>query len=233
MFSSQSNHTSRPEQAFTVDGFRDWKHAMGSKGILTTHNNCLSHKESMITWQHFKLAKKTGSVADQLLTLRSEQIKKNNQYMISVCDVLRLCCKQEIALRGHDESSESSKRGNFLELMSLLTRYNPIVHDRLLNGPQNAKYTSPVIQNIMIGIMASQIRQSIGSSIQKAAYFSIMVDETKDLSKQEQLSVILHYVDPESTVASIQKRFLTFFPASNFNAESLSQYIKTILEQFS
>lgn len=60
-----------------------------------------------------------------------------------------------------------------------------------------------------------------------------MVDETKDLSKQEQLSVILRYVDPESTVASIQERFLTFFPASNLNAESLSQYIKTILEQFS
>lgn len=153
--------------------------------------------------------------------------------MISVCDVLRFCCKQEIALRGHDESSESSNRGNFLELMSLLTRYNPIVHDRFLNGPQNAKYTSPVIQNIIIGIMASQIRQSIGSSIQKAEYFFIMVDETKDLSKQEQLSVIPHYVDPESTVASIQERFLTFFPASNLNAESLSQYIKTILEQFS
>ena len=134
-----SNHTSRPEQAFTIDGFRDWKHAMGSKGILTTHNNCLSHKESMITWQHFKLAKKTGSVADQLGTLRSEQIKKNNQYMISVCDVLRFCCKQEIALRGHDESSESSNRGNFLELMSLLTRYNPIVHDRLLNGPNTLR----------------------------------------------------------------------------------------------
>lgn len=91
--------------------------------------------------------------------------------MISVCDILRFCCKQEIALRGHDESSESSNRGNFFELMSLLTRYNPIAHDRLLNGPQNAKYTSPLIQNTIIGIMASQIRQSICSSIQKASVF--------------------------------------------------------------
>ena len=159
--------------------------------------------------------------------------------MIRICDVLRFCCKQEIVLRCHDESSESSNRGNFLELMSLLTRYNPIVQYRLLNGPQNAEYTSPrvltspIIQNTIIGIMASQIRRSIRSSIQKAEYFSIIVGETKDLSKQEQLLVVLCYVDPESTVASIQERFLTFFPASNLNAGRLSQYIKTILEQFS
>ena len=63
-----------------------------------------------------------------------------------------------------------------------------------------------------------------------------MVDETKDQSKQEQLSVVFRYIDHDSSssncTATIQERFLTFFPAENLNAASLFQYILTTLEQY-
>ena len=236
LFGTPSASTSRPERAFTTSGFRDWKHATGSKGSLISHEKCLSHKESVIAWGQYKASTQRGSVADRLGNLRSEQIKQNKHYMLSVCDILRFCCTQEIALRGHDESSQSLKRGNFLELMNLMARHDPIVSDRLQNGPQNAKYTSPLIQNTIIGIMASKIRQKICSSVQNAGYYSIMVDETKDQSKQEQLSVVVRYIDHDSSsgncTATIQERFLTFFPAENLNAASLFQYILTTLEQY-
>ena len=78
LFGSPSVCTSRPERAFTQVGFRDWKHATGAKGALMVHHNCLSHKESVIAWQQFKASSKSGSIADQLGTLRAEQIKRNN-----------------------------------------------------------------------------------------------------------------------------------------------------------
>ena len=59
-----------------------------------------------------------------------------------------------------------------------------------------------------------------------------MGDETKDLSKQEQLSIVVRYVDTCNDTVNIQERFLTFFPASSLNAESLSQYILDILKQY-
>ena len=55
-----------------------------------------------------------------------------------------------------------------------------------------------------------------------------MADETKDLSKQEQLSIVVRYV--EST--TIKERFLTYFPADNLNAESLSKYILDTLKKY-
>ena len=40
--------SSRPEAAFTLTGFKDWKHATGKKGILICYSNSFSHRESMV-----------------------------------------------------------------------------------------------------------------------------------------------------------------------------------------
>ena len=61
------------EQTFTQIGFREWKHATGAKAALSIHHNCLLHKESVVAWKQFKASSKSGSVADQLSTLRAEQ----------------------------------------------------------------------------------------------------------------------------------------------------------------
>ena len=71
------------------------------------------------------------------------------------------------------------------------------------------------------------IRGSICDEVQQAGYFSLMTDETKDLSKQEQLSIVLRYLDREGTN---NKRFLTFAQATSLNAESLSNYLIKVLE---
>ena len=184
VFGSVSICTSRPEQAFTTIGFRDWKHATGTKGILATHNQCLSHKQAMVAWEQRKAASQRGSVADQLGSIRSEQIKQNRHYIKTVAEVLLLCSKQDIAMRGHQGSSESSNRGNFKEILFLVAKHDPIVEQRLLHGPRNAIYTSATIQNEILKIMGNLVRSSICRSIQKGGYYSILVDETKDLNEE-------------------------------------------------
>ena len=71
--------------------------------------------------------------------------------------------------------------------------------------------------------MASTVRHQICNSVQKFGYYSILADETKDTSKQEQLSIVISYVD--SNTHLIIKCFLTFVIASELNAEHLSKYI--------
>ena len=63
-----------------------------------------------------------------------------------------------------------------------------------------------LVQNEIINIMANIVRQQISTLIQKAGYYSILADETKDASKQEQLSIAIRYVECSSVV----ERFLTF-----------------------
>ena len=109
-----------------------------------------------------------------------------------------LCSKQDIALRDHRESVESANRGNFLEILQLLAKHDPIVRHRISCGPKNATYTSPDIQNALLKVMGNLVRKRICAEVQKAGMYSILADETKDCSKREQLAIVLRYVDAES-----------------------------------
>ena len=72
------------------------------------------------------------------------------------------------------------------------------------------------------------IRDRISAEVRLSGFFSLMADETKDVSKQEQLSIVVRYVDREGI---INERFLTFVQAASINAESLSTYIIQALEE--
>ena len=221
----------RPEATFTSTGFRNWKHASGTTGSLAKHDNSASHKGSMLDWQQSLLNSSQGtSLPERLHSSRAELIKKNRHYMRSIIDVLLLCCQQEISLRGHKESIESANRGNFCELLTVLAKHDPIIQDRLSNGPRNATYTSPMIQNTVLSIMAENVQRQICDSVKKAGFYSILADETKDAGRHEQLSIVVRYVDVK--LGKVYERFLTYVEAKSQNAESLSSYILDTLSKY-
>ena len=117
-----------------------------------------------------------------------------------------------------------------MEILSLLSKYDPIITDRLSRGPKNALYTSHNIQNTIINIMGSIVRQCISTAVQSAGDFSLLVDETKDLSKNEQMSISICYPDPDSP--KIIECFLTFIVAPSLTAECLVQYITDTLSLY-
>ena len=73
--------------------------------------------------------------------------------------MILLCALQEIALRGHNESTDSVNRGNFREILQLVAEHDVVVKERLCHGPQNAKYTSPEIQNLLLTIMGGMVQE--------------------------------------------------------------------------
>lgn len=222
--------TSKAEKAFTVSGFSDWKHACGKKGVLTMHNKCAVHKNAMLAWEQSKLNASRGtSIAHLLDSSRQQLIQKNRHYLAAVSQVLLFCAHQEIALRGHNESENSANRGNFLELLQLLAKHDTVVMERLKDGPKNATYTSPEVQNTLLKIMATMVRKKICCAVQSAGSFSLLADECKDISKKEQLTVVLRYVDACS--GAVCEHFLTFVEATSLCAESLSTYLLDTLRQ--
>ena len=59
---------------------------------------------------------------------------------------LRYLLHQGLAIRGHDETEESSNRGNFLELLKWLARLCKDINKVVLkNAPKNHKLTSHMI----------------------------------------------------------------------------------------
>ena len=60
-----------------------------------------------------------------------------------------------------------------------------------------------------------------------AQHFSIICDETKDLSKNEQLSLVLRYLYD----GCVYEEFVGFTQANSLDAESLTNYITTNLDK--
>ena len=73
--------------------------------------------------------------------------------------------------------------------------------------------------------MASVVRDQIIDEIKESVYFSVMADESKDISKKEQISLVLRFYSHKQ----INECFMEFKPASGLDAMSLAN---SILESF-
>ena len=109
------------DPAFVTKGFRDWKHATGKKGVLSQHNTCSSHKTAVIAWEQYRLNQTRGSHIHQRVKHVSRQvIEGNRHYIKSIAEIILLCAHEEMALRGHDEGSDSLSAGKFRALLNLV-----------------------------------------------------------------------------------------------------------------
>lgn len=92
----------------------------------------------------------------------------------------------------------SHNLGNFHELLHVIAKFDPIVDKKLATNPLNAKYTHHDIQNEIFAVMAVMIRKMISDEVRDAKCFAVLVDESKDTSIKEQISVIIWHLQPES-----------------------------------
>ncbi|XP_071844931.1 zinc finger MYM-type protein 1-like [Apostichopus japonicus] len=170
------------EQSFTRDGFRNWRHAMGKDGKLLKHER--SHKAALEAWSEFKQrAKSQTNIGNLLNEAHIRLVRENRHYVKAIAKVLRMTATQKIAQRGHREGQSSMNRGNFLATLNLISEYDTIVASKL-SGPCDAKYTHPVIQNELLHVMADTVWDAIREDIEAAGYFSLQVDETKDIHEE-------------------------------------------------
>lgn len=66
-----------------------------------------------------------AKITNQLSTIRQRNIEENREIMEDIIPVVLFLTRQGLAFRGHDESKESRNKGNFKELLELLSLYSP------------------------------------------------------------------------------------------------------------
>ena len=82
------------------------------------------------------------------------------------------------------------------------------------------------------------VRNTICNGVRESGFFSLLVDETKDRSKHEQMSIVLRYVDNAAVIHDvdnatvIHEHFLTYVEAASLTADKLTEYIVIILTNF-
>jgi len=122
------------------------------------------------------------------------EIKKRRSYLKTIIKSILFLAKQDIALRGHDESIHSKNKGNFLELIDFISELNPEFKSFKENSTFN--YLQHDIQNELIDILANKlIKQLLPPN-----FFSVIMDETMDIGRIEQIAFGLRHVTDELVI---------------------------------
>ncbi|XP_057803063.1 uncharacterized protein LOC131018351 [Salvia miltiorrhiza] len=205
--------------AFTKTGFTNWKKAL-IKFAEHVGDADSCHNNARIQIEAFK--NQRGSVANMF---RSNAIEVNIAYrarLTASLDVTRFLLKQGLAFRGHDESSSSSNRGNFLELIQWYSDHNDIVSKVLgEHAPGNNQMTCPKVQKELAHACALEVTLAIINDLGDKV-FTILVDEARDISMKEQMGVVLRYVNNEGCVV---ERFIGIVHVADTCSHSLKHAI--------
>lgn len=195
--------------------FRDWKHAESSDKGFNKHEASDLHVKCKEKYSIFLTNRsKEENILSQMNEAHKKMVRDNRNYLKHILQSLLFTARQGLAQRGNDESSISENKGNLLELLEFLKNFDEGVKKKLTR-PQNAKYTSASVQNELLFITANLVLDAISDEVRQAEFYGIMVDETKDITKQEQLSVVVRYY----LNGTVFERFLGYTSAENLDAK--------------
>ncbi|XP_022177819.1 zinc finger MYM-type protein 1-like [Myzus persicae] len=208
--------------------FIKWKDSIEK---FTSHSNTDYHRFCTLTADNFRKVD-TGEMCDvatQLNSYRQQQCEENRAALIPIIETIIFCGEQELSLRGNDDSGllnlskPPKKDGKFRALLRFRANFgDENLKNHLINSNKNSTYLSPSIQNEIIDICGQLIRKNIVTKINEAGCFSILCDETLDVSGTEQLSMCVRYVDQNN---QLREDFLCFLPVYDLTGENLTRII--------
>ncbi|KAL6501342.1 hypothetical protein OROHE_024989 [Orobanche hederae] len=128
---------------------------------------------------------------ENVIIKHSDQSKADYKIQLNASiDCVRFLLRQGLAFIGHDEGETSKNRGNFIELLQFLADHNKSIEAvTFKNAPENLKLTSPDIQKDIVNVAATETTKLIVSDLGDD-FFSVLVDESRDVSIKEQMSVV-------------------------------------------
>ncbi|CAK1599564.1 unnamed protein product [Parnassius mnemosyne] len=149
--------------------------------------------------------------------------------IINVIITLASC---NLPLRGHDSDS-----GNFVSILCLLSNYDPILKELLLKPKGEINYLSPTIQNEVINLLGTAVKNNIILAIKKLHFWQLFWIQ-QDLSKIDQLSVVFRYISITENDDNVPKElkicesFLGFIAVSDSCAEGLKIEILNTIKEY-
>ena len=209
----------RRVNCFVQDGFSNWKKALAK---LDEHERSDMHKEAVE-----KQAACSGMIdIGAQLSAQLQSDKKLHQLMLlKLLSSVRYLGCQGMALRGHHDND--SIDGNLYKL-KLLLRAEDVPELKPWLGQR--EYISPDIINEIIGLMGNSVLRDLLANIKSSLWFSIIVDEATDISKNEQMSLSIRWTDDNY---QIHEEPLGLYQLPDTKAITIYKSIKDILTRCS
>lgn len=182
---------------------------------------------------NFLKSKPIDSILDEnremALSQKEQQILKNREVMKRLIDITLCHGIWGRPFRGHDERYDSYNKGLFKDIITLLTKYDPVLEAHMKSGPRNALYCSNIIQNNLIQSVSHVMRKQFKEELYNEK-ISIIADETSDVSHHEQLSVVIRYFDKNKKCPV--EHFVCMKRVLSINAQSIFDALGDVIKEY-
>ena len=148
--------------------------------------------------------------------------------LVNVIVTLSVLC---LAFREHREYVRDGEcvGGNFLGLVAMQAKFDPVLQNLLNFLVCATKYLSAKVQNEIILLLSNTLRSSLVTRIQRSPFYSVIVDTTSDISRTDQVSVIIRWIDISDESASVKETFLGFVTITDASAVELTKIVSESL----
>ena len=236
LFPNKVTKGTTPGVLVTVPYQKSYTKALGKDGILNCHEQSAMHRYATEQADLFKQTFQNPDryrVDSQLATAEANQATENKEILRQIVLAVEFLAKQSLSFRGHrddrvDFSSYETNRGNFVALLQLLAKGNEPLQKHLMSASRQARYTSKTIQNEVIHVYSSKIKERLTAELRdKGLPFTIIADEGTDPhSNQEILSLCLRFVDQSSpNDPHVKECLISFMHLQRTNSTMISRKI--------
>lgn len=205
------------DSQFGSCGYWDWKNVFKR---TEEHENSKLHKTCV--YNFLCLQNQPGRIDYQIVRQLQEEISYWRNVLKRVVAIVKSLSSRGLAFRGEDERFGVSNNGNFIMCLELLAQFDPFLAEHIARfgqkGSGTTNYLSKTIYEEFIVLMAKKVSNSITEELKKCKYFSMIVDSTPDIAHNDQLALIIRYVQQDGVPI---ERFLKFLPNVGHKAQDM------------
>ena len=149
------------------------------------HEKAKSHMEAYKMWKTFDVEERIdicfSRARREEVERFNEEVRQNRAALRTLTEAVLYLSKQELSFRGHDESSVSLNKGNYRELLELISKFNPEFERHLHRRVEDSQRgnlgggvftgVSADIQNDIIECVDSVLQDEIDREITECNFF--------------------------------------------------------------
>lgn len=181
------------QKAWVTDGFRQFQN--GSIALIA-HETTSVHVEASL---RVKLRESCMPILPIMVEERKKQVAFNREILRQLVEITKYLGYHSLSFRGHREQWSNIIKGNFKDLVVLLSTHSPEISLHISNlqlkGRKELSFISWNQQNLLISAISEEICSIIKSEIKLARFFSVSIDTTFDVSRKEQVTIIVRYIN--------------------------------------
>lgn len=186
------------------------------------HEACRNHSTSqwhMLATESARAFTHEVPVDIQVQKFHHKIAEENRKVISSIITCIAFSGTHDLPLRGKHQDE-----GVLEDLCRLRIEAGDLpLKEHFEHGKKNSSYRSPQIQNEIINLCGSVIRDYIVKSAKQAYAYSILADETADISGKEQLSIGLRFYD--LMLKEIREEFVGFVELEALDSKSIAKAI--------